>query len=402
MKLVKWFIQISFQLVLLSGLYVYGMFQGGFVSWFLFYSYLPLALYLLMFSLFPIRFLNLKWKVKKDQLTAGEDLKISVSITRKLPLPLLHFMITLVPSKGIAKSVVPIKAFKFVGFRRTVTESFTIPSLNRGEYEIGEIKIKTSDFFGLIQKETVKTIDGKVLVYPQYKILSLRDKQNHYEQGNANSKLTHQFDTTMAIGIREYLPGDKFSWIDWKATARKSKMITKEFEQQRSHDVVILMDGMVNKKEVNLLFEKKVMVAASLVKSILKQETRLGFVTQGKERVAYPLMNGKLQEKRIFAHLARVEADGQLPFSSILEEEGSKWPKGVSFILITTQLKSSLLDAAKRLVRGQRPTSIYLITPSKELSKEVMQRILILEQHKIKVSVITPAPVSKGLFEVKR
>ena len=42
--------------------------------------------------------------------------------------------------------------------------------------------------------------------------------------------------------LREYSPDDDFRRIDWNATARQRKPIVREFETERSQDIVIMLD----------------------------------------------------------------------------------------------------------------------------------------------------------------
>ena len=66
--------------------------------------------------------------------------------------------------------------------------------------------------------------------------------ENHFEQGALSANINLVKDSTISVGVRDYKPGDRFSWIDWKATARTNNIMTKEFEQQRSHNIMIFMD----------------------------------------------------------------------------------------------------------------------------------------------------------------
>ncbi|MBR8646101.1 DUF58 domain-containing protein [[Brevibacterium] frigoritolerans] len=63
----------------------------------------------------------------------------------------------------------------------------------------------------------------------------------------------------MVSGVREYQPGDQLSWINWKATARTSEIMTKEFEVQKNRDVFIMLD-----EKPSDLFEESIEMAASL------------------------------------------------------------------------------------------------------------------------------------------
>src|SRR5204863_6499793 len=44
--------------------------------------------------------------------------------------------------------------------------------------------------------------------------------------------------------LREYLPGDGFDEIHWKATARRGKPITKSFQIERTQEVYVIVDAL--------------------------------------------------------------------------------------------------------------------------------------------------------------
>ncbi|MGO4076029.1 DUF58 domain-containing protein, partial [Staphylococcus aureus] len=59
------------------------------------------------------------------------------------------------------------------------------------------------------------------------------------------SKAVHSWlnePTHVTTGVREYQQGDRFAWVDWKTTARRGQLMTKEFEQNQSKDLVVFAD----------------------------------------------------------------------------------------------------------------------------------------------------------------
>ncbi|MER3466021.1 MAG: DUF58 domain-containing protein, partial [Armatimonadota bacterium] len=40
----------------------------------------------------------------------------------------------------------------------------------------------------------------------------------------------------------EYVHGDDYRRIDWKATARKSKLVVREYEAERNQSVIVMLD----------------------------------------------------------------------------------------------------------------------------------------------------------------
>jgi Uncharacterized conserved protein (some members contain a von Willebrand factor type A (vWA) domain) len=43
--------------------------------------------------------------------------------------------------------------------------------------------------------------------------------------------------------LRDYLPDDDPRWIDWNATARRGRLVSKEFELERGQNIVAILDA---------------------------------------------------------------------------------------------------------------------------------------------------------------
>lgn len=79
--------------LLTAAVFSYAMFQGGFVSWFLFYAFLPFVLYAGLLALYPLRSFQASRQMDKTQLHAGDRLGVTVTLRRKLPFPLMYMVI---------------------------------------------------------------------------------------------------------------------------------------------------------------------------------------------------------------------------------------------------------------------------------------------------------------------
>ncbi|WP_025026278.1 hypothetical protein [Caldalkalibacillus mannanilyticus] len=75
-------------------LFVFTQFQGGFVSWFLFYSFIPIALYSFIVYFLAFRGIEVERQIPKKKMTAGETLQVEVTMRRSFPLPLVYMLIT--------------------------------------------------------------------------------------------------------------------------------------------------------------------------------------------------------------------------------------------------------------------------------------------------------------------
>ncbi|MED3553853.1 DUF58 domain-containing protein [Cytobacillus praedii] len=366
----KWFFSVVKKVwklivlfLLISVTFSYAMFQGGFVSWFLFYSFLPFALYALILAFYPMSHFEAKRFFLKSEYNAGETLKVTITMTRKSAFPLFFLILEdcISDSLFFSQQGNRSKVFLIPGIRKEITWEYQVNKLPRGEHLFQNIRMKTGDLLGLIEKERQLHVEDKILVYPSYEEIIYKTMENQYDQGMTASRERVQRDTTMAIGIREYQPGDRFSWINWKATAKRNDIMTKEFEQRQSHDVYILMDCTPDNH-----FEAIVSFSASIIKAILLKGAHIGFLSSSSERVAFPVRGGESQQQQLFYHLAKVRDNSPVTFERVLEMEHTLLHQSNNMMLITAQLTRSLIEKAGRFTSKNGVVTIFLLKNEKE------------------------------------
>ncbi|MCM3655310.1 DUF58 domain-containing protein [Metabacillus litoralis] len=378
----------------------YAMFQGGFVSWFLFYSFFPFAVYSLLLLLYPIRSFMASRTVSQEQYTVGQRLIGTITIKRRFPFPLFYLLVEDEMTEKLqgSKKVSEPKKLFFPWFKRRVSFSYVLLELPRGEHQLSAIRIRTGDFFGLIEKEVTFEVENTFLVYPPFVNFRYYPQQRRFEQGSASTVANYLHDSTMAVGIREYQAGDKLSWIDWKATARRDSIMTKEFEQMQSHDVVIILD-----RTKSDMFESIVTYTASFIRAIMKSGARVGLISIGCDRHIFPLQSDEEHGRNMFYHLAKVDCDSKEPLSTLLEKDVFKTEmKQVTNIIVTSQLT---LDFARRLEYLVKLQQSYMLFVIKSVHDETLneEKILIerLKKLHIDVKVISSRDDGRGYKEVR-
>ena len=125
-------------------LFSYAMFQGGFVSWFLFFSFLPIFFYLLVFLFYPMKKWNVTREVTRPIIQAGDKIDVMLRIKRNIPFPIYYciveevFPVSLMkadsstekyrhmdhPEKRFVER--KIKKVVFPGFKRSLALPYTI------------------------------------------------------------------------------------------------------------------------------------------------------------------------------------------------------------------------------------------------------------------------------------
>ncbi|WP_226671341.1 DUF58 domain-containing protein [Metabacillus litoralis] len=377
----------------------YAMFQGGFVSWFLFYSFLPFAIYSILLMLYPIRAFQVTRKVNQEQFTAGQRLIATITVKRSFPFPLFYLLVEDELSermKGAKKLEEPKKLF-FPWFKKSVTYSYALLNMPRGEHQFGAVRVRTGDLFGLIEKEITFKVENYFLVYPSLINVDYRPNEKQYEQGSASTQTKYWKDSTMAVGVREYQPGDKFAWIDWKATARRDSIMTKEFEQLQSRDVVVFLD-----RTKSALFESVVTHTASYIKAIVKSGARVSLVSIGYDQHVFELQSGEQHIRSMFYHLAKVECDSHKPFSASLDSPRLKTDmRQVTNIIFTSNLNLDLVRKLEGLVGQQQTYKVFVVkTYYDQLAKEESVLIERLKNRQVSVEILQNRDAENGLKEV--
>jgi uncharacterized protein (DUF58 family) len=362
-----WKLVVLLFLILLT--FSYAMFQGGFVSWFLFYSFLPFALYSLALSIFRMKNIVIEREFAKQEYNAGEKMKVRIKMNRPSSFPLFYMVIEDSLSDELAFSMKKntAKTFVYPYFRRELVFEYEIEALPRGEHHFKGVQIKVGDLLGLIEKEIqILSEEDKIIVYPSYEDIIYRTMDNHYDQGMTASKERVQRDTTMAIGLREYQPGDRFSWINWKATAKRNDIMTKEFEQKKSHDVFIMMDCSPDHR-----FEVVVSFTASIIRAILRKGAQVGFLSSGEERAVFPVRSGESHQQQLFYHLAKVKGNSPVSLDMVLEGESFSTWQNSTLLLVTAQLTKRLVEKAGYFSARKGVITIFLMKEEKESASDL-------------------------------
>lgn len=386
--------------LLIVATFVYAMFQGGFVSWFLFYSFIPFGLYSFALSIYPLKDFKLVRHVIHTEYVAGEKFEATIVIKRKIPFPLMYLIVEeqLPPQLKKYEQSKQSKVILFPWFKREMTYKYKFDSIPRGEHLLEGIRIKTGDLFGLIEKETVVPERDQFLVYPQYVDMVYRQQESRFEQGAASSNVRLQRDTAIAIGVREYTPGDRFSWIDWKASARRNGIMTKEFEQQQSHDVVLFMD-----RTKSIHFEQVVNFTASLTKAILRKGAQVSFFSIGEDQTIFPLKNGESQQQVIYHHLAKVKDDSSISFSQIVESEIKKLYQPVTFMLVMSELSQGTIHLVGRFTMRNADLQIFIVKEKgAQLTPEEMNVLGAVRKHNVFVKVVYEGQFAEVFYEVSK
>jgi uncharacterized protein (DUF58 family) len=164
------------------------------------------------------------------RLPAGAPTGVAVVVQEDLPAELR------VAARPAEAAVLP------GGVARFRTEA--IP-LRRGRFPFGAVHVRVRGPLGLAIRQHAYEEPAEARVFPNlagvshYRLLALRGRLR--EAGLRHVRIRGA--GTSFESLRDHLPGEDLRRADWKATARRGRLIVRSYEVERSQSIVLLVDA---------------------------------------------------------------------------------------------------------------------------------------------------------------
>lgn len=365
--------------------YSYAMFQGGFVSWFIFYSIVPFLTYSLLLTFARIKIVEFRREIKSSKLQRGDKAKVTVRFKNKSWFP---FIFLTVKEMGLVngesdKFTEQSSQIFFVGWKRNFEWTYELQNIERGLIQFRGLKLTFADFFGWTLRTKLVEEDKFVVVYPRVSDVKYKPLNTQFEHGGVLSPYSMVKDNSLVTGIRDYQSGDRYSWIHWKSFAKNETLRTKEFEDRQSQDIFLILDQSTHKN-----FEYSVDLVASILQSVIKNHGDISFLSTGGNHQYFPKIKTQNQLEKVMQHLAIVKPDASQAIDALLVNEIGLI-NTATLTLVTSDLSESLqhfLVNSSKLTNG---IICFVITDQQDK----------LIESKIKLPTVKVIPITKDSFE---
>ncbi len=129
------------------------------------------------------------------------------------------------------------------GSQSTSSFSWSCVPTRRGKHCLSDCFVQTLSPLKLWSARAQKTCDCEVRVYPDL-TAERRKTASILLRGVAGTHLLRQIGQGREFEkLREYVPGDSYSEIHWKATAKRGRPITKAFQLEKTQEVYLVLDN---------------------------------------------------------------------------------------------------------------------------------------------------------------
>ena len=216
-----------------------------------------------------------------DKLSNGDKNEIWINLENRYKFNVDVIVIDEVPEQFQARDI----QFKTIieGGKLKKIKYYLRP-VKRGEYFFGKVNVFVSTKLGLIKKRYSFPINKMVPVYPsyiqlrKYSLMAISNRLQDYGIKQIR-RLGHNMEFDQ---IKDYIPGDDFRTINWKATSRSNKLMVNQYQDERSQQVFSVIDkGRVMKMPFEGLSLMDYAINASLVIAniAISKEDKAGLIT---------------------------------------------------------------------------------------------------------------------------
>lgn len=252
----------------------------------------------------------------------------------------------------------------------------TVPP-RRGDFTFGDIYVRGRGRLGVVTWQVRVPARAAVKVYPdlqevgRYELLT----RTHRLQEAGFHTLRERGEGTQFESLREYVPDDEFGDVDWKATARRGRPITRQYEVERSQNLILMLDaGRMMTAEVQGMSKLDYAINAALLLAHVAcaSDDAVGMIAFGREVHSYvPPRKGRahvgLLLEQLYALQPTLEEPDYRAAFSVLSQRARKR----ALVVIFTDLVDR--EASQRLlshVAALRPRYLPLLVTIRDSDLE--------------------------------
>jgi uncharacterized protein (DUF58 family) len=162
-------------------------------------------------------------------------------------------------------------------------EEITIAPVRRGRGAGGRIDIRIRGPWGLAWRQVRLDRPWEATVYPSLVGASLRSLPTQAQRRRAAGfrSVRRIGEGRMFESLKEWVPGEDTRTIDWKATARRGKVIARQYEDEQRQQVILMVDAgrmLTAESQGRARLEAVVEAALRLAHSAVEHDDNIGLL----------------------------------------------------------------------------------------------------------------------------
>src|SRR5690606_16946889 len=165
--------------------------------------------------------------------------------------------------------------------------NYSVRPVDRGEYVFGHLNVYTSSKLKIVKRKYQFQNEQMVAVYPsfiqmqKYDFLAISNNLTEF----GLKKIRRIGNTSEFEQIKDYVHGDDFRTVNWKATAKRGQLMVNQYQDEKSQPIYSIIDtGRVMKMPFNglKLLDYAINSALAFSNVALKKHDKVGLLTFSK------------------------------------------------------------------------------------------------------------------------
>jgi len=223
---------------------------------------------------------------------------------------------------------------------------YQLRPLLRGEYQFGKINLFVTSPLQLVERRFIEDGEKTIPVYPsflqlkKYQLLAVSNRLNE-----AGARRLRKLGSSMEFEqIKEYVSGDDYRNVNWKATARKGDLMVNTFTDEKSQHVYCVIDKGRNMKmpfEGMTLLDYAINASLVLANVTLLKNDKAGLITFSHKPDSFlPADRKGMQMELMLQNLYRQQTDFTEPDFEALYMQIRNRIKSRSLLVLFTNFGS--------------------------------------------------------------
>jgi uncharacterized protein (DUF58 family) len=123
--------------------------------------------------------------------------------------------------------------------------TYDVRAIKRGRHKLGGMVLRVGRPGGLMQRDLMLPIEEDIKIYPrfatsdEYRLLA---RINQQDESVRRPRRTHGRGTDFE-SLSNYNPGDDLRTVDWKISAKRGSLISKNLQTERGQQISVLIDS---------------------------------------------------------------------------------------------------------------------------------------------------------------
>ncbi|MDP6639611.1 MAG: DUF58 domain-containing protein [Candidatus Poseidoniaceae archaeon] len=321
---------------------------------------------------------EVKRMLSADNLYKGDDLYVELQITNKSARRTQQLEIfDNIPHEMKLRSGLNSMRVN-LGPNETTRIRYVLRCPLRGHFSLGPVSLRFHNSFNLFTEEMFIDHRSDIIIFPQIKDVEeafVRSRTPKMYTGATTLRTPGP--GTEFYSLREYVPGDPFKNINWKAFARTGELMINEKCRDAVTDVYIILDSRDISRIGTVLknpLEMGTVAAASIASFFLKRRDSVSLSIYDDKLSYLQPDTGDKQYFKILSSLAGVTPKGEMPLQAVTNSIAPRFSRGSPVFVITSAEGDGTVPHAVRDLVG-RGHEVNILSPSSIDFERLVSRI---------------------------